>query len=288
MNPAFESFYEEKWGSEWASIRNSLIREKCKVARLTKVGLAGFDATGMKESEPGLGFDPQDKRVLQSLEQSPGSFYLMDPASILVAAQLDSTAAQSVWDMCSAPGGKLLCLLEQNSENCSFVATDLSRARIERTKRVVSTYFDSVTNLRHLKLVATDAINWGYRHQNTYDRILLDAPCSSEQHVMEDPRAMKQWTMARARSLPKRQYALLCSGLLASIPGGQIVYSTCSVNPDENDGVIQRYLKKKDDAEVLELNLPVGRKTEFGILIMPHECAGWGPMYVAKLRKVPC
>ena len=90
----------------------------------------------------------------------------------------------------------------------------------------------------------------------------------------------------KSENLAQRQYALLCAALLAVKPGGIVVYSTCSINPKENDQVIARLLKRKgDDFQLLNLPLPEGaEKTQFGVQFMPDVC-GFGPMYCCKLQR---
>ena len=122
--------------------------------------------------------------------------------------------------------------------------------------------------------------------------ILIDAPCSGERHLLETPKELAEWTVSRMKKLAQRQYALLTAGLLALKPGGKLVYSTCSIASLENDGVIETLLKKKEDFQILQEDLPqailqqIGRpeKTKHGFLFLPDQC-GIGPIYFCVLRK---
>ena len=120
---------------------------------------------------------------------------------------------------------------------------------------------------------------------DTFDRVLLDAPCSSERHVLKNENELAKWGPKRTKKLATIQYGLLCSALLSCKPGGTIVYSTCSLSPLENDNIIEKLLKKKGDQVELS-NLPVDYfdQTEFGQISLPHRHK-IGPIYMARLKK---
>lgn len=288
MAADFESHYQSLFGDEWTTLKSALLRARQHVARRTRMGVeSGVLPVDIPETLelPGC-FDAREFEVLEAIEQHPDAFYRMDLASVLAVNALLKYPAQSSWDVCAAPGGKALMLLESLVEGDALMLTDLSRPRLEKLKHVIRHYhgadaFDSP----QLKLAAADGIDWGYRHQQRYDRVLLDAPCSSERHVLGDAKALRQWSPYRVKSLTKRQYGLLCSAMLATRPGGVVLYSTCSIHPSENDGVIERYLQKKTDAELLPFTAPIGRATRYGWMVRPDLDNGWGPMYFSLLRR---
>jgi 16S rRNA (cytosine1407-C5)-methyltransferase len=116
--------------------------------------------------------------------------------------------------------------------------------------------------------------------------ILLDAPCSDEAHVLRSEFALKRWTPARPRFLAKRQWALLSAAFLLLAPGGSLVYVTCAVSREENDGVASRLLKKYGDLAALDRpGFAEGEETESGRVILPDRENGIGPMFVARFRK---
>ncbi|HTX71337.1 MAG TPA: 16S rRNA methyltransferase, partial [Rectinemataceae bacterium] len=119
-----------------------------------------------------------------------------------------------------------------------------------------------------------------------YDAILLDAPCSSERHVLADARALEEWSPARSRNLAARQWALLSSAFLMLKPGGCLVYSTCSLAPQENQGVVAR-LEGKYGGE-FDFDPPEDGRCEragAGMLMLPDRAGGAGPMFVCRLSK---
>jgi 16S rRNA (cytosine1407-C5)-methyltransferase len=103
---------------------------------------------------------------------------------------------------------------------------------------------------------------------------------------MADPAALAKWTPARPRFLARRQWALLSSAFLLLQNGGSLVYVTCAITSEENDGVAARLLEKYRDEAVLDMpDFPEGESTEYGRIILPDESGGMGPMYVARFGK---
>ena len=169
----------------------------------------------------------------------------------------------------------------------SLVANEFSRDRRFRLMKVIEDHVPE--NIRPLILVTGfDGNQFGLKKPSSFDRVLLDAPCSSERHLLKEDPHMKEWKESRTKQLAMRQYSLICSALLTLKPGGTLVYSTCSISPLENDGVVGRLLKKKGDEVVLDSpdEIEVGEKTEFGRQIFPDQSEGAGPIYIARLKKI--
>jgi 16S rRNA C967 or C1407 C5-methylase (RsmB/RsmF family) len=209
--------------------------------------------------------------------------YFLDEASIVAAQALPVEQGYRVLDMCAAPGGKAL-VLASALETGSLVANERSAARRSRLKRVIEEHLpDSLKKL--VTITGYDAARIGMFQPNAYDAILLDAPCSSERHLLKSPELLKDWTARRSGFLAVRQYAMLVSAMLAAKPGGYILYATCSLSPTENDDVIRRILiKKKDKIKSINAQPSLGEATEFGKIILPDTAAGAGPLYFALLQ----
>ena len=90
-----------------------------------------------------------------------------------------------------------------------------------------------------------------------FDSILLDAPCSSERHVYNSPKHLEQWTASRVKNLSFTQWSLLSSAFLSLKEEGFILYSTCALAQEENDGVVKKLLKKyaKSDFEEYKISI---------------------------------
>lgn len=205
--------------------------------------------------------------------------------------------------MCAAPGGKSLILIEamcglkpgliksspMNLSGC-FVANELSAKRRHRLMTVIKRYLPK--EVRSLVRVrGEDGSRIGLHEKLSYDKVLLDAPCSGERGLFDKQSEIQQWKEKRSKSFAIRQYALLASAFMALKPGGRLVYSTCSISPYENDGVIEKFIKrqrKKDEANYkiqYHQEAELGEATEHGTQFLPDR-QGWGPIYFAVIEKL--
>ena len=245
----FEAFYTSLYGERWPSLREALLRE-----------------TEEKVSPEGL--------------SSP---YYMDRSSLLTASLLPVRPGMKVLDMCAAPGGKSLVLALALHGEGSLTSNDRSPERRRRMKDVFSSCLPQCSV--DIKITGFNAESWGLYEKDEYDCILLDAPCSSERHVMNDMKYLSEWSPSRPKRLSVSQYAMLSSALMAVRSGGYILYSTCSINSGENEDVITKLFERHSD-EVEETEVSNGgEKRAHGTLILPDTCGGLGPMYSCLLRK---
>lgn len=115
----------------------------------------------------------------------------------------------------------------------------------------------------------------------------MDAPCSSERHLLQNHEELYKWTAQRTVQCAKRQLSLLNAGLKSVHVGGLVVYSTCSISNTENDEVIEKAMnKRKVDFEILHRTWLVGERTKYGWIVLPDTEGGWGPLYFSVLRRV--
>src|SRR5690606_22850950 len=126
-----------------------------------------------------------------------------------------------------------------------LIADELSQQRRFRLKRVLHEYLPPPV-LERIKIQGYPGDNYAQRQRERFDRVLADVPCSSEKHVYLDPKEFKKWTPSRSKNLVRRQYSLICSAWDALKPGGKLVYSTCSLNPHENDDVIGKLIARQE------------------------------------------
>ena len=174
-----------------------------------------------------------------------GKLYLQDPATLAPMDLLQPRADETVLDLCAAPGGKSL-LIADRMKSGRLVAVDLPGPRIERLKENLSR-----SGGVNVALVQADVLkNLGptlHEHQlpATYDAVLLDAPCSNT-GVMRH-RVDVKWRLQAGdfRKHPEQQLSLLHSAARHVAPGGRLVYSTCSIDAEENEHVVRRFLAGK-------------------------------------------
>jgi 16S rRNA (cytosine1407-C5)-methyltransferase len=236
------------------------------------------------------------KALRQSLLESPASVpyqrglkvpYFLDGSSVLAALSLRLPEEGTLLDACAAPGGKSLVIASVMGPALTLLANELSQTRRNRLLRVLDTHLDAEKR-EQVRVSGFDAAALAGKRgeQGRFAGILLDAPCSSERHVIQDAGALSRWKPARPRFLARRQWALLSGAFLLLRPGGSLVYATCAVSEEENDGVVSRLPRKYGDEALPDPpDFPEGEKTAWGRLILPDSCGGMGPMYVARFRK---
>lgn len=232
--------------------------------------------------------------------------YRLDAASVIagLAPRLAELGpGDEVLDACAAPGGKTLALAGRLPEGAAIVANELSSERRRRMSDVLDAHLPPGVRGR-VKVAGFDAAAAGGRlsERGRFRAILLDAPCSSERHVLSSAKALEEWSPARVKSLAQRQWALLSSCFLMLTPGGSLVYATCALSPAENDGPLGRLFKKYGAEAELDLladpelegyaaalcrpALASGaERSEYGVFFSPDRTGGAGPMFIARLRK---
>ncbi len=215
--------------------------------------------------------------------------YYMDSASILAAESLPVMQGDSVLDMCAAPGGKTLAIALKLKGTGALTANDRSSARRSRLHSVISEclppdYRSNITVTGH------DSSKWGLFEQDKYDAILLDAPCSSERHVITSPEAMAQWSPSRSKRLSIQQFAMLASALRAVKTGGFILYSTCSICPTENQDVVERLFARRpgcvEEMPLPESSEPSSEPLTHGCIVMPDSQDNCGPLFFCLIRRI--
>lgn len=164
-----------------------------------------------------------------------GKFYVQDPSTLLAVREMGARAGEDVLDLCAAPGGKLTCLAQMMGNAGRLIAHDISA---ERLKIVTE-------NCARLGVTcATTALpSTMFAHVGTgFDRVLLDAPCSNT-GVMRR-RVELRWRLEpkEMERLRQGQLDLLRQAGSLVRPGGTVVYSTCSLEPEENRGVVDEFL----------------------------------------------
>ncbi|KEF30384.1 Ribosomal RNA small subunit methyltransferase B [Marinobacter nitratireducens] len=211
-----------------------------------------------------------------------GAVSVQDEAAQLSTGLLDLAPGQRVLDACAAPGGKTCALLEACSELEEVVAIDESADRLPRVQE----------NLDRLDLDATltqadaaDTDSWW--DGEAFDRILLDVPCSATGVVRRHPDIKLLRRESDIVPLAGIQLGLLDAMWSILKPGGRLVYATCSVFPQENHRIIQRFLKQQDNARLVEPDVQWGRDMGAGRQLFPDPDSHDGFFYAVLEKPEP-
>lgn len=225
--------------------------------------------------------------------------YLMDGASLLPVLALDLQKGDDVADLCAAPGGKLLATLFSGLVG-SAVACDASPSRVQRLRECLRSYLPE-KQLQGVSVLQRDMLLPNSLAQHSFDKILLDVPCTNDRlSVAEDDNNwFSQRRLQERLALPRSQVALLRRGLSLLRPGGSLVYSTCSLSPVQNDGVVHMALQELwqqsgtiqyavVDLSTVFASLPFRffEGCRYGQLALPFLLQNVGPLYVARIERI--
>lgn len=206
-------------------------------------------------------------------------FYVQNASSLLPVLALAPKPGEKVLDACAAPGGKALFIADLMQGEGELLANDISNDRRGRLRRL----FQDYGYVDFVNIMGRNAASFGGTHKEYFDRILLDAPCSSEKHVLASPRHLREWKPGRIRHLSKLQWRLIQALFKALKPGGRLVYATCSIAPEENEKLIEKFLQKLGD-DVCEVKFDPSLPHENG-RVWPHQHENMDPMFVVILEK---
>ena len=176
-----------------------------------------------------------------------GEIYLQDEASQLVAQELEVKRGDRVLDLCAAPGGKTTLMADRSGDGAFIVAADISATRIAT---VVNTML--LQGLKSIKPVILDAVESLPFAEGSFDKVLVDAPCSGTGTLRRNPEIRWRLTPVDVVKLAEQQKQILRRAVEMLKPGGRLIYSTCSVEPEENEEVIDEVLGNDERFELLK------------------------------------
>lgn len=178
--------------------------------------------------------------ISQTPEHHQGFYYIQDAASMLPVELFDfSTPTPLILDLAASPGGKTTHIIARTGDRSLVIANDSSRDRLTALRIVLSNWSafgTAVTNFPGEK--------FGTWFPGTFDRVLLDAPCSMENLRSTESHPMRPITSRERSNLAGRQARLLSSALQAVRTGGQVVYSTCTLAVEEDEAVLDAVVKQ--------------------------------------------
>lgn len=192
------------------------------------------------------------ERLLEHPAVLAGACYPMNPSSVAAARALAVTGGMEVLDLAAAPGGKTLILAMDMDNRGRIAAVEPVRGRFHRMRANLARL--GVTNVQYYQ---ADGRGIGRKVPERFDRVLLDAPCSSEARIrLGDPASYAHWKPRKVKETSRKQRGLIRSAYRALKPGGEMVYCTCAFSPEENELVVDHLMSAEPDAALLPVSEP--------------------------------
>lgn len=257
--------------------------------------IAPFHLTKIPWVENGYYYEEQDTPARHPFYYA-GMYYLQEPSAMTPASRLAVEPGEKVLDLCAAPGGKATELGAKLRGEGLLVANDISASRAKALLKNVEVFGipnSFITNEIPGKLAG--------QFEGFFDKILVDAPCSGEGMFRKDPAVAKVWDEQKPLLCAKQQKEIIMQAAKMLRTGGQLLYSTCTFSPEENEEVIQYLLEECPEFEIQEMPgyegfsggrpdlVKTGGHQDLTkcIRIWPHKMSGEGHFIALLMKKGP-
>jgi 16S rRNA (cytosine967-C5)-methyltransferase len=239
----------------------------------------GYLASALEEM-PAYVSVPEPEGLFDTALFREGVFTAQDPSAGMAPSLLDPMPGESVLDLCAAPGGKTTHLAELMGDRGQILAVDTHPGRL-----AMVTESAGRLGIASISTVAGDALTFGAGEERRFDRVLLDAPCMGT--AVFSKRLDMKWRREEAdiARLAELQHAMLENAALLLKPGGILVYSTCSLEPEENTLQIENFLDGHPEFSAVTDERFDRFKNDRGFLILPNLMRGTGA-FAAKMKRV--
>lgn len=192
----------------------------------------------------------QETKIIKLNCYKQGRIYMQNLSSMLPPLFLDLHEDMLILDMCAAPGSKTTQMAAMMNNNSTIIANEINGIRRQRLE-----YNLKKQGVKCVQVIGEDGRKVGKLYREKFDRVLLDAPCSGEGTInVRKSESYKMWNKKMISKNAKLQKQLLKSGIDALKPGGILVYSTCTISPEENEEVIDFIIKSCTNIKVMQTN----------------------------------
>lgn len=191
----------------------------------------------------------------RALEHVLGYYYIQEIASMLPVIALQPQEGDFVFDMCAAPGSKTTQIAAAMKNRGTILANEVSLGRI----KILASNLErcGVTCAMITKKDGTQILKKFQKLGYQFDKILVDAPCSGEGTLRSSPKTYKMWNIHTVRKLSRIQKGLVSTAIELLAPEGEMVYSTCTHSPEENEEIVDYILKNFPNIKIEKISLPI-------------------------------
>lgn len=240
---------------------------------------AGAKPTKSRIAENGWRFEGAATPLLKLARE--GVIYIQDEASQLVAELATSYSSESILDLCAAPGSKTTLMADRASKG-SIIACDVNEPRLLTV--VQTAQLHGLTNIQYVVADGTKLLPFSTEQ---FETVLVDAPCSGTGTLRRNPEIRWRITAPDFEKLSTRQTQLLENAATVLKLSGTIVYSTCSVEPEENESVVNSFLSKHPEFVPEKINSHGPLKTDSDSLRSWPQRDGCDGFFLTVLRRKP-
>ena len=226
-------------------------------------------------------FNKKELDLGKSILFEIGAFYIFEPCSALVSHFLNPNEKDLILDIAAAPGGKSIHTSFLMNNKGQIISNEISKSRAEILSSNVEKY-----GRKNISVISSDVASLEKVFPNTFSKIILDAPCSGSGMFRKEEKMMNDWTLEKMISLTFIQKQLILQAYNMLLPGGEMIYSTCSFSYEEDEEVII-HLLNHTDAELLPIPHFEGEwrsNLKETVHLFPHIFNGEGH-FIAKIKK---
>ncbi len=214
---------------------------------------------------------------LQSFKD--GLFYIQDSVSQLAAKALGAKSGERIFDACAAPGGKSFVTAQEMENKGEIISQDIYSKKLEVLDEAAKRMGIDI-----IKCARGDASEERPEFRESFDRVIADVPCSGLGIIRKKP-DIRYKSEEEIRTLPELQKKILDNVAGYVKPGGELIYSTCTILPEENEQIAESFLKEHEGFSEVEVPFEVPiLKREHGAVFLPH-ISGTDGFYVCKFRR---
>ncbi len=209
--------------------------------------LAPFHLRKIPWTDNGFYYEKEDDPARHPFYYA-GLYYLQEPSAMLPAQILPVLPGEKVLDLCAAPGGKATALAAKLQGSGLLVANEISASRAKALLKNLE-----VSGVMNSYVTNTTANRLEAQFPETFDKILVDAPCSGEGMFRKDMANARAWSFEKVQACAKIQREITKYAADMLRPGGLLLYSTCTFAPEEDEGTVAYLLKQCPELELLEI-----------------------------------
>ena len=270
-------------GDEYEEFLRSLERPRAVALRFNPLKGENPQLPFVREPVPwepqGYYYDPESRPGLHVYHEA-GVYYLQEASAMSPVALLDPQPGERVCDLCAAPGGKTTQIAGRMMGEGFLLCNEFSPKRAKILSRNIERM--AVANAL---VTNEDTAALAKRFPGSFDKVLIDAPCSGEGMFRKEEAAVTDWSVETVEMCARRQAEILHNGAQLVSPGGRLVYSTCTFAPEEDELAVAQFLESHPDFEPEIMETPWFDPVENGGHRMwPHKLLGEGH-FAAVLRK---